>query len=87
MQPKQILKQMIDFNKAAFDNAFTNIAMLQEQMERVINMLIDQSTGMTEESKKAVKDWSTIYKKGFEDYKRTVDENFKRVESFFQQGK
>lgn len=87
MQPKQILKQMIDFNKAAFDNAFNNMAMLQEQMEKTINIMIGQSTGMTEEGKKAVKEWAAIYKKGFEDYKRTVDENFKRVESFFQQGK
>lgn len=87
MQPKQILKQMIDFNKAAFDNSFNNMAMLQEQMEKVVSMMIEQSTGMTEEAKKAIKDWATIYKKGVEDYKRTVDENFKRVESFFQQSK
>ncbi|MBM4271715.1 MAG: hypothetical protein FJ139_06110 [Deltaproteobacteria bacterium] len=87
MQPRQILKQMIDLNKAAFDNAFNNMVLLQEQMERVVNMFVDQSTTMTEEAKKAIKEWEVIYKKGFEDYKRTVDENFKRVESFFQQGK
>ncbi|HYA15804.1 MAG TPA: hypothetical protein VEF33_15820 [Syntrophales bacterium] len=87
MQPKLILKQMIDLNKAAFDNAFNNMAILQEQMERTINIMIEQSTGMTEEGKKAVKDWAAIYKKGFEEYKRAVGENFKRVESFFQQGK
>ncbi len=54
-------------------------------MEKVINMMIEQSTGMTEEAKKATKDWATIYKKGFEDYKRIVNENFERVESFFKQ--
>jgi polyhydroxyalkanoate synthesis regulator phasin len=85
MQPKQMLKQMIDLNKAAFDNAFNNMTMLQEQMEKVVKMMIEQSTGMSEEAKKAMKDWAAIYKKGFEDYKRIVNENFERVESFFKQ--
>jgi len=86
-QPKQMLKQMIDFNKAAFDNAFNTMAMLQGQMESVINTFVDQSTGTTEEGKKAAKEWAAIYKKGFEDFKRSVYDNFKKVDSFFQQGK
>jgi hypothetical protein len=87
MQPKQMLKQMIDFNKAAFDNAFNTMAILQGQMESVIKTFVDQSTGMTEEGKRAAKEWASIYKKGFEDFKRSVDDNFKKVDSFFQQGK
>jgi hypothetical protein len=86
-QPKQMLKQMVDFNKAAFDNALNNMAMLQGQMESIINTFVNQSTGMTEEGKKAAKEWASIYKKGFEDFKRSVDDNFKKVDSFFQQGK
>ena len=86
-QQKHMLKQMIDFNKAAFDNAFNTMAMLQGQMESIINTFVDQSTGMTEEGKKAAKEWATIYKKGFEDFKRSVDDNYKKVDSFFQQGK
>lgn len=86
-QPKQMLKQMIDFNKAAFDNAFNTMAMLQGQMESVISTFVDQSTGTTEEGKKAAKEWAAIYKKGFEDFKGSVDDNFKKVDSFFQQGK
>lgn len=87
MQPKQMLKQMIDFNKATFDNAFNSMAMLQGQMESIINTFVDQSTGMSEKGKKAAKEWAVIYKKGFEDFKRSVDDNFKKVDSFFQQGK
>ena len=87
MQPKQMLKQMIDFNKAAFDNAFNNMAMLQGQMDSIFNTFVDQSSGLTEEGKKAAKEWAAIYKKGFEDFKRSVDDNFKKVDSFFQQDK
>jgi len=86
-QQKHMLKQMIDFNKAAFDNALNNMAMLQVQMESIMNTFVDQATGMTEEGKKAAKEWAAIYKKGFEDFKRSVDDNFKKVDSFFQQDK
>ena len=83
MQPKDILKQMIDFNKAAYENAFKNMNMLQEQMEKVINTYIDQTAGMSDEGKKAAKDWASMYKKGYEDFKKLVDENFKKMEDFF----
>jgi hypothetical protein len=87
MQPKDMLKQMIDFNKAAYENAFKNMNMLQEQMEKVINLYIDQTSGMSEESKKAAKDWASMYKKGYDDFKKLVDDNFKKMEAFFQEKK
>ena len=85
MQPKDMLKQMIDFNKSAYENAFKNMNMLQEQMEKVINLYIDQASGMSEEGKKAAKEWASMYLKGFEDYRKLVDENFKKLEAFFQE--
>jgi len=83
MQPKDMLKQMIDFNKSAYENAFKNMSMLQEQMEKGINLYIDQAPGMSEESKKAAKDWVSMYRKGYEDFKKLVDDNFKKMETFF----
>lgn len=85
IQPKEMLKQMIDFNKASYENAFKNMNMLQEQMEKVINTFIDQSAGMSDEGKKAAKEWTSMYKKGFEDFRKLVDENFKKIEHFFQE--
>ncbi|NPV04755.1 MAG: hypothetical protein HPY67_08490 [Syntrophaceae bacterium] len=87
MQPKELLKQMIEFNKSAYENAFKNLNMLQEQMEKVFNIYIDQASGMSEEGKKAAKEWASMYKKGYEDYKKLVDDNFKKIEAFFQETK
>lgn len=87
MQPKDMLKQMIDFNKSAYENAFKNMNMLQEQMEKVINLYIDQASGMSEEGKNAAKEWASMYKKGYDDYKKLVDDNFKKLEAFFQDKK
>lgn len=83
MEPKKMAKQMIDFYKATFDNSFSAMLMLQEQMQRMSSMFIEQSTAMPEEGKKALNEWLKAYKKGCEEFKKAVDENFKRVESFF----
>lgn len=87
MDPKQIAKQMIVFNKTAFDNNFRAMQALQEQTERLVNKFWDQSPMFPEEGKKVISDWMTAYKKGCEDFKSVVDDNFKKVEDFFQETK
>jgi len=81
MQPKELLKQMVDFNKAAFENSFNTMLMLQEQMERMSRVYVDQATGISAETKNAVNEWTQLYKKGLGDFKAMIDENFKKVES------
>lgn len=83
MDPKQIAKQMIDFNKAAFDNSFAAMAVLQDQTEKMVTSFIEQNALIPEEGKKAVSDWIKSYKKGRNDLKAATDESFKKVESFF----
>jgi polyhydroxyalkanoate synthesis regulator phasin len=87
MDPKQIAKQMIVFNKTAFDNNFRAMQALQEQTERLVNKFWDKSPMFPEEGKKVISDWMTAYKKGCEDFKIVVDDNFKKVEDFFQETK
>lgn len=83
MDPKQIAKQVIDFNKTAFDNSFEAMTVLQDQTEKMVNAIIEQNTLIPEEGKKAVADWVKSYKKGRNDMKTAADESFKKVESFF----
>ena len=83
MDQKDIFKQMINFNKTAIDNTFNAMVMLQDQMERMVSMGMDQATGLPEEGEKVINEWVKAYKKGREDYKKAVDEGFKKVEDFF----
>ena len=83
MDPKQIAKQMIDFNKTAFDNSFEAMAVLQDQIEKMVNTAMEQNTMIPAEGKKAVADWIKSYKKGRDDFKSAADERFKKVEAFF----
>ncbi|HOG06543.1 MAG: hypothetical protein M0P04_03175 [Syntrophales bacterium] len=83
MEPKQMAKQMIQFNKAAFDNTFNAMTVLQDQAEKMMNSLIDQSAWMPAEGKKALSDWVKAYKRGREDFKAAMDDNYKKVDAFF----
>jgi len=53
MEPKQIVKQMIDFSKTAFDNSFEAMAVLQDQTEKMVNAFVEQNAVMPEEGKKS----------------------------------
>jgi hypothetical protein len=82
MDQKQIFRQMVDFNKGAFNNAFNAMVMIQDQNETLANTMLNQATWMPEEGKKAIREWVDTFKKGREEYKKTVDEAFKKVEAF-----
>lgn len=83
MDPKQMAKQMVDFNKTAFDNSFEAMAIIQEQTEKMVANMMQQTAFFPEEGKKLVNDWIKTYKKGREEFKAAADENFKKVEAFF----
>jgi hypothetical protein len=85
MNPKQIAKQMVAFNKTTFDNNFSAMKSLQEQTERVVNKFWEKSPLFPEEGKKAISQWMAAYKKGCDDLKCVMDENFKKVEDFFNE--
>jgi uncharacterized coiled-coil DUF342 family protein len=85
-QQKRLLKQMLDFNKATFDNTFNAMAMLQEQTEKMANTLLERAT-LPEEGKRAVNEWVNAYKKGREEFKKSVDASFKKVEEYFGSSK
>lgn len=83
MDNKQIAKQMIQFNKTAFDSSFSTLNMVYEQNEKMFDSFLGQATGLPEEGKKAIKDWMSAYTNGCKDFKKLVDENYAKVEEFF----
>ena len=83
MDPKEIAKQMSQFNKTVFDNTFNAMTVLQEQAEKIVNNFLEQTPWMPAEGKKAVTDWLKAYKRGREEFKATVDDNYRKVEEYF----
>ncbi len=83
MDSKQISRQMLQLNKMAFDNTFNSMIAMQEQIEKMIEMYLKQVPMIPAEGKKVIEDWMNAYKKGREDFKVAVEENYKKAEDFF----
>jgi len=83
MDNKQIVNQVIKFNKTIFDNAFKAMTMAQEQGEKMITSTLDQASWLPEEGKKAILNWVKAYQKGSETFKSAVDDQYKKVEDYF----
>lgn len=86
MQTKA-MKQIIEFNKAVFENSFSMMATIQDQMERMMSIYMDKTSGLPEEARKAVYEWMDVYRKGCEDFKISIDEGFNKLEVFLSQRK
>jgi len=86
MDQKQFIKQLLDFQKTTFDNSFNAMVLLQEQTEKASKTLLDQMTWLPVDSRKANDQWVAAYKKGCEDFKALVDENFSKAEALFVGG-
>lgn len=82
--PKKIFKQMIIFNKTAFDSSFSVISALQEQTELMLNLYIERLAGFPEEGKKTINEWVEVYNKGIRDFQAAVNDSFKKVDDFFE---
>jgi hypothetical protein len=83
MDQKQIVKQMMEFNKTAFDNTFNAMIGMQDQAEKMVSSFLKNLSWLPEDGKKAINDWVNTYKQSREDFKAAVDEGYKKVADFF----
>ncbi len=83
MDPKQIAKQIIAFNKAVFDNNFNAISSLHEQTGRFISKFMEKIPMLPEESRKVFSAWLKTCKNGCDNIKNNVDESFKKANDFY----
>ncbi len=83
MDQRQIAKQMIEFGQAAFNSAFDANTMFQDQIERVTSTMLDQSTWLPSESRKAIDSWVSTYRTSRSNFKKYVDDSYKQAQEFF----
>jgi polyhydroxyalkanoate synthesis regulator phasin len=82
MDPKQMIKQMFDFNKTAVDKTFAAMAVMQDQTEKMFNLWLDQNKWYPEEGKKAMSDWVKTFKTSRDEFKSKMDEGYKKIEEY-----
>lgn len=79
MQNEEITKQMIDCHKAAFENGFNAVIMLQEQTSKAMDNFLKQSPWIPVQSKSTINEWTNMCKKGTMDFKETADQNYAKL--------
>ncbi len=70
MNSKQPLKQVLDFNKKAFDNTFNVMKTIGDQNEKMFATYMDHATWIPDEGKKLIHNWVNIQQKGWEEFKK-----------------
>jgi polyhydroxyalkanoate synthesis regulator phasin len=80
MNQSDFIKQAIDFNHTSFDSAYDATVLLQDQIEKVATSMLDQASWIPEEGRKAIDNYVDAYKSGRDQYKKYVDESFKKAE-------
>lgn len=84
MEAEKFAKQVIDFQKATFDNTFTAAVMMQDQAERMFNSLMEQANWLPDEGRRTIDEWVGAYKKGRADLKGVIDENFTKLAEMWE---
>jgi hypothetical protein len=83
IDPKQIAKQIMEFNKSIFENTFDAMTALQNQTEKFVLDFMEKVPWITPEGKKTINDWAHAYKKGRSDYKLFADEHYNKIADYF----
>lgn len=83
MAKKDFIHQIIDFQRAAFENYFSTLVMLQDQTEKLLRPFVDNVPGMGDEKKAFINQWTTQYKKSRDEFKKAIDNGYDRFEAFF----
>ena len=82
MDQKQILKQMVEFNQTAFNNAFNAMTLLQDQFENVANTVLEQAK-LPAEGRQVIENCTETYKSAYQTLKQQIDDGFNQVEKAF----
>lgn len=86
MENDKMVKQMIDYHKAAFETSFNSVLMLQEQTTKALDNILQQSPWLPEQTKAFINEWLNIYKKVTDDFKEAADQNYSKMEELLISG-
>lgn len=84
---KKMVKQVIDFQKTAFEGAFTAVSFIQDQASNGVQQAIDAAVWMPAENRKQADALLAACAQSREQFKEFVGDNFDRIESIFAETK
>lgn len=83
MEQKQLIKNVLNFNKYTFNHTYNTMEMLFSQTEKIADTLCrNPGFNIPSEGQDAVNMWISTLKKGRNDIKKIWDDNFKQIEDY-----
>ena len=83
METTQFAKQTLGFQKTILNNSFNAMITVQDQAEKMIFGYLNQMPLVTADSKKSFQTTIDIAKKTRDDFKKSVDDGFTKMEELF----
>ena len=80
---EDVQKQMMKLWRSSWETYVKTLSMMQEQGDKMLDLLFTQSGTAQEETRKLMKDWVANIKEAQKTYIQTVEENLKRIEDQF----
>lgn len=83
--PKQMLdyqKQVLEFQKAAFENGYNAIVALQERQLELADRMINQVPNLPDEARALMQTWRNAAQEGQRQFKNTVDGSFAAASTY-----
>jgi uncharacterized protein (DUF608 family) len=78
----QMAKQVIEFQKSSFSGIFDAMATLQDNTVDAVDTMLDQTTWLPEDGRKAIQEWVDVCQKERDRFKSYVDDSFNGLEKY-----
>lgn len=84
MENKELIKQIIEFNRTTFNNSYDTALMIGNQAESITNSFMEAHPEIVPDaSRKIYDEWSASVKKGFTDLQDNINTGFNKFEDYF----
>jgi hypothetical protein len=77
-------RQLVEFQKQAFDNTFNALSAIQDQQRELVSRLLESAPAVPGEMKQLMEEWGRALETGREQFRDTVDRSFETVESYLE---
>jgi len=79
MNGEQVPKQLLGMWKSSWETYVKTLKAAEEQGDRMLDLMLEQSGAFQEETKKLVKEWVNNYKKTSKSYLDAVEQNVNKI--------
>ena len=87
MEPNQITKQALDYQRGAFSSWYGAMSIIQEQAAVAVNTMLSQASWIPDQGRQVILSWLSACKNECDRCKVYVEENFSGLEKYFVQEK